>query len=127
MDTTADVDPQAAALLCIKSSVDTTGVLQRWTLEAGANGGYCQWAGVSCTGGKVNSIDLRRDTGAKTLRGVLPPAAAFTGLDGLARFALTRQPGISGTLPADWSQLQQLQDVRLSANALAPFHHPGAI
>jgi hypothetical protein len=119
MNATADVDPQVTALLRIKGSVDTTGVLTGWTVDAGANGGYCQWVGVSCNGNTVHGIELRPNKGVKGLKGVLPPAAAFEGLENLAQFILAGHQGVSGTIPEDWSQLQQLRDVRLSGNSLA--------
>jgi hypothetical protein len=53
------------------------------------------------------------------LKGTLPPAAAFAGLPQLTCIAIADQAGISGTLPADWSRLKQLQEVRLFNNSIS--------
>lgn len=102
---------QVAALLRIKAHIDTDGVLQGWYAAAGANNSYCSWTGVSCTtSGQVSALQIWSAQTTR-LKGKLPPAAAFQGLSSLTTFALAEQPGISGTLPADWSRLQQLQDI----------------
>ncbi|WIA14567.1 hypothetical protein OEZ85_003084 [Tetradesmus obliquus] len=111
-------DPQVAALLRIKGHIDTTEVLKDWSVAAGTTSAYCAWTGVSCDGNmQVTAIEIWsvHTTG---LKGELPPAAAFEGLNSLTAFTLSQQPGITGTLPADWSQLRQLQDVRVSETSL---------
>jgi Leucine-rich repeat (LRR) protein len=110
-------NPQVAALLRIKESIDTTGKLSDWSIAAGANPNYCSWTGLSCdTSRQVIGITLwsKYVTG---LKGQLPPATAFQDLGGLTKLTLSEQPGISGTLPIDWSQLQ-LQDVRIGENSM---------
>lgn len=108
-------DPQAVALLRIRTHIDTSGALSDWTIAAGSTGpAYCSWTGVSCSSTRqVTDIGIWsiHTTG---LKGRLPPAAAFHGLSSLTTFTLAEQPGITGTLPADWSQLRQLRDVRIS-------------
>jgi hypothetical protein len=105
-------DQQLEALLRIKEAVDTTGVLQAWDRAAGGDGGYCNWPGVQCSSQrKVQSVTFNSTTvpGEDGLQGTLPPAAAFSGLDSLTSIVFLDQFSITGTLPADWSTLQQLQ------------------
>jgi hypothetical protein len=107
-------DPQLEALLRIKASIDTTDMLQTWSRASGANGGYCNWTGVQCGSGRsVQSININDTVVASGLQGTLPPAAAFSGLDNLTSIVFINQASIGGTLPADWSVLQQLQVIQL--------------
>jgi hypothetical protein len=114
-------DPQLDALLRVKAAIDTTGVLQGWTRSTGADGGYCSWQGVLCAKGTSNVywVNIWPGGGTNGLQGTLPSAAAFTGLRGLTHLCISDQPGITGTLPADWSSLTALQDVRLPNNSLS--------
>jgi hypothetical protein len=120
---TAVSDPQLDALLRLKAAMDGKGVLQGWNRGAGANAGYCyvDWVGVYCAKGTstVYSINLWPGTGVQGLKGTLPPAAAFTGLEGLTQIAIGDQPGLTGTLPADWSRLTQLTEIMLNNNSLS--------
>jgi Leucine-rich repeat (LRR) protein len=118
-------DPQLEALLRIKEHIDKDGVLRDWFRASGANGGYCEWLGVNCTDGKVTAINLWYGTkkvgvAAKLtgLKGKLPPASAFQGLNGLTFITIGDQTTIQGTLPDDWSQLQQLQFLSVANNSL---------
>lgn len=108
-------DPQAAALLRIKAQMDTSGVLTSWKIEPGATGAtYCSWTGVSCSSNKqVTAVGLW-SFHTTSLQGKLPPATAFQGLSSLTAIYLAEQPGITGTLPADWSLLRQLQVIWLA-------------
>jgi hypothetical protein len=114
-------DPQLEALLRIKAAIDTTGVLQDWTRSTGADGGYCSWQGILCAKGTSNVywINIWPGGGTNGLQGTLPGVAAFAGLRGLTHICISDQPGITGTLPADWSTLTGLQDVRLPNNSLS--------
>jgi hypothetical protein len=112
-------DRQLDALLCIKDYIDTTGVLKDWNVDTGVNGGYCDWTGVSCTLCQVDSINIWSGTGITGLKGKLPPASAFQGLNGLTFITIGDQlTGIQGKLPDDWSQLQQLQFLSVANNSL---------
>ncbi|KAF6244013.1 hypothetical protein COO60DRAFT_121768 [Scenedesmus sp. NREL 46B-D3] len=116
----ASGDPQLEALLRVKAAVDSAGVLRDWTRAGGASGRYCRWKGVVCTKGttSVYLINIWTGSGIQGLKGTLPPAAAFAGLGGLTKIGISDQPGITGTLPADWSRMAQLQDIRLADNSL---------
>lgn len=110
-------DPQAAALLRIKAHIDTSGALKDWKIDAGATGAtYCSWPGVSCdTSRQVIAIVISGWWNLTSgLKGKLPPATAFQGLSSLTGITIGRQPGITGTLPADWSQLRRLQIIWLA-------------
>ncbi|WIA42770.1 hypothetical protein OEZ86_008710 [Tetradesmus obliquus] len=113
-------DPQLEALLKIKAAIDTTGKLEEWNMAAGTSGGYCKWRGVLCNDGTTRVYDLTLNPagGTEGLKGTLPPVAAFKGLAGLTGLDISDQPGISGTVRADWSRLGQLQDMRLGNNSL---------
>jgi hypothetical protein len=112
------------SLLQIKSFIDKAGVLKSWNRQAGQNKGYCKggWVGVKCYYNKqvVDTIMLTRikDT-IQALQGHLPPASAFQGLPGLQVFCIAGQPTLVGTLPPDWSSLQNLQYVGLLNNGLS--------
>jgi hypothetical protein len=118
---TSKSDPQLEALLQLKAAIDTTGVLQDWTRSTGSDGGYCSWQGIGCVKGTstVYWINLWQGGGVAGLQGTLPAAAAFAGLKGLTQICISDQPGIVGTLPADWASMVQLQDVRLPNNSLS--------
>lgn len=107
-------DPQLEALLRVKAAVDTTGKLEEWRRVAGPGASYCTWRGVKCRMGKVYSISLW----SNGMQGTLPCADAFHGLANLTRITIGDQRGISGTIPADWSRLQQLEDIRISRNSI---------
>jgi hypothetical protein len=111
-------DPQLDALLRIKQYNDTGGVLKEWSSGTGANGAYCSWTGISCTDGKVTEIDIWSGKGITDLKGKLPPAGAFSGLDSLVEVTISDQPGITDTLPDDWARLQQLRHVSVANNSL---------
>jgi hypothetical protein len=82
----------------------------------------CGWTGVTCdTGtGRVTDIifwDQAANTSKVQLSGGLPSGALLRRLLALKRIALPRS-GVRGTLPEDWSQLQQLAVVSLYDNKL---------
>jgi hypothetical protein len=113
------VDPQLNSLLKVKAAIDTTGVLEEWSSATGAAGGYCSWRGVECIGKTyVTGINIWSGPGIQGLQGTLPPAAALSGLPNMTVLNIGEQPGIKGTLPADWSRMTQLEDVRLTKNSL---------
>jgi hypothetical protein len=101
---------------------DTTGLLKEWIIASGTKGGFCNWKGVLCTNGTstVYSINIWYETlkGITGLRGKLPPASAFQGLSNLTSITIGDQAGITGTLPADWSRLQQMEELWLGNNGL---------
>lgn len=99
----------------MKAAIDPSNALSWWTRVAGTNGGYCKWSGVLCADGKFGKTTVTSIYTAlmDTLQGTLPPAAAFSGLDGLTSIDFHHQSWFSGTLPADWSNLKQLQVIQL--------------
>ncbi|WIA42784.1 hypothetical protein OEZ86_008723 [Tetradesmus obliquus] len=111
----AGSDPQLEALLRVKAATDTTGKREEWRRTAGVAGAYCKWRGVACIDGTHTVYKIHIHDG---LTGTLPHAAAFDGLAGLTEIDISHQPGISGTVPADWSRLSQLQDIRVANNSL---------
>jgi Leucine-rich repeat (LRR) protein len=120
--TSASGDPQLEALLKVKAALDTKHILRDWSRGSGsgARGSYCKWKGVECNDGSslVHQISMCSESGVQGLHGTLPPAAAFAGLDYLTDVVISDQPGITGTLPADWSRLTKLQDIQLNINSL---------
>lgn len=111
-------DAQLEALLSIKTFIDKTGVLQWWSKAAGANGSYCDWQQINCNNGSVVDVILWTGSGVEGLQGSLPPADALQGLTQLTTLNIGGQHGITGTLPADWGQLQQLQQIILVNGSL---------
>lgn len=78
----------------------------------------CNWTGVACAGGDVDSINLAFIGGNATsrLRGPLPTfeEVTFPDMDSLSLGGNV----FSGTLPAEWAQQPSLMDVDLSGNNL---------
>ena len=68
---------------------------------------FCRWPGVSCTAGRVTSLDVG-------VTGTLSPAVGD--LTHLKVFNLTDN-GISGTIPASLGRLQRLSYLSLCDNA----------
>ncbi|KAF6254509.1 hypothetical protein COO60DRAFT_1540537 [Scenedesmus sp. NREL 46B-D3] len=118
--TSSIADPQLEALLSIQQAIDTTGVLHRWNKASGAAGGYCRWEGVTCMASTTNVIGIRiySGVGIQGLKGVLPAGTIVGRLDKLIEFTISHQPGVTGTLPADWSLLTSLEYVQMLSNAL---------
>jgi hypothetical protein len=87
----------------------------------------CSWRGVSCstdpsTGTRqVQALLLSSSISSapvEGLKGRLPPASALKLLPALTTVHVSGQPGVSGPVPASWSELSQLEDVRLHENDL---------
>lgn len=126
----ARADSQLDALLAVRTHIDRDGVLTDWTRANGASGRYCLWQGVVCAGAPgsngsssppvVEGVLLDATSShVRRLRGMLPPAAALSGLPHLARIVISDQGrGITGSLPADWAGLPRLAFLRLKDNAL---------
>ena len=112
--------PQLRALLALKSALDRTNTLTSWTPARGVNGGFCStfagvgFPGIKCDAGK-NVIDI--NLYQMNLSGTLPPAEVLVGLPRLIALDFS-ETGIRGMLPANWSQLVQLEDIRMSGNEL---------
>jgi Leucine-rich repeat (LRR) protein len=108
-------ESQQKALPRIAAALDHNNVLRQHSWERYSSNDYCSWTGVGCGAKSPSVAALNLDTawGIKGLQGTLPAAAAFAGLDELTDLSIKSQPGIAGTLPADWSSLKQLQDVWL--------------
>ncbi|KAK3120595.1 hypothetical protein QOZ80_9AG0690600 [Eleusine coracana subsp. coracana] len=98
------------ALLAFKARVtDPTGALASWN----ASTHFCRrWAGVTCTAGRVTSLDLSE----RRLTGTLPPAIG--NLTHLSSLNLT-QNGISGSIPASLGRLHRLSYLSLCDNAFS--------
>jgi hypothetical protein len=114
----AGADPQLDALLQIKEAVDTTGVLWQWSKMAGANGTYCMWKGLTCSDAAIQTLALSNDT-TPGLQGTLPPATVFHRLTALTTVSIESQPKIFGTLPSDWAELQQLEDITIAKTTVS--------
>lgn len=110
-ETTEPADPQLDALLQFKNAIDKDGVLKGWNTNSGANRGYCKWKGVECKDGKVTFLQISTDKGHHGLKGTLPPASALAGLTSLTVIGLHNQTGVSGSVPADWGALVQLEEI----------------
>jgi hypothetical protein len=111
---------EVAALLAIKRVIDPPGTaLADWKAGAGAP---CNWTGVVCEEGpqSVSRLVFWSNTDQQPLvklSGKLPSGALLRRLPNLISIAWD-STGVSGTLPADWSQLTQLGAAGLSGNAL---------
>jgi hypothetical protein len=104
------------SLLKIKQAVDTTGLLQHWDRTSGD---YCKWDEVTCADGTKDVIAIQISAGSvEGLTGVLPPGSALAGLEKLTSISIRQQPGINGTLPADWAKLTGLEAIQLADNSL---------
>ena len=105
---------QLDALSNIKLAIDRGDVLKSWTRSSGANGGYCNWSGIKCDGNR-NVVSVEPEG---KLNGVLPDVSALQALPKLVKMNLAEN-GFQGTLPADWSALNNLQELYLSGNQLS--------
>ncbi|CAN6173501.1 unnamed protein product [Urochloa humidicola] len=95
------------ALLAIKAAVsDPFGKLRSWNDTAH----FCRWLGVSCTVGRVTSLNVS----GLGLTGTLSPAIG--NLSHLNVLNLTNN-GISGSIPASLGQLRRLMYLSLGENA----------
>lgn len=119
------VDPQLEALVYLQKHIDQTGSMRSWTWESGQNGSYCNWQGVKCktiNGTRyVSNIRIESRSRFVGLVGVLPRASVLLGLPGLARLVIRDQPGITGPLQEDWSNLtalKYLEEITLDSNSL---------
>jgi hypothetical protein len=117
------VEPQpssgeVAALLLIKQVLDPLGtVLSAWRPGRGAP---CNWPGIFCDdSNRVRAIDIwERTIPGVRLSGRLPGAVLLRRLPALTYIGLVETGGLTGTLPADWSQVPQLQAIFLMGNSL---------
>jgi hypothetical protein len=99
---------QLRALLAFKAAVDKQGTLD-WTAEGGANAGYCNFYGVGCDAqSNIAIIGIIEEN----LGGTLPPGSVLAPLTALISIHLGNT-GVSGTLPANWGALNQLEDIRI--------------
>ena len=105
---------QLDALLSIKRAIDPSNKLSWWRRESGANGGYCKWAGVKCDASK-DVIEVFPVTG---LKGDLPDVHSLLALPKLVSINFWHNH-VQGTLPADWSNLANLQELVLRFNMLS--------
>lgn len=112
----ASLASQMQALLQVKAAVDKKGVLNTWTTALGTNGGYCsQFVGVTCDEMQfVTNISLTRGNSG-IMGGTLPPASSFMALPRL-KSILFYELDITGTLPADYGNLTQLQVIHVEGN-----------
>jgi Leucine-rich repeat (LRR) protein len=104
----ADTD-DADALLAFKAGVtDPTGALASWNATAH----LCRWSGVTCTDGRVTSLDVSE----RRLTGTLSPAVG--NLTYLETLNLTAN-GMSGPIPASLGRLRRLSYLSLCDNAFS--------
>ncbi|GJN25711.1 hypothetical protein PR202_gb13574 [Eleusine coracana subsp. coracana] len=98
------------ALLAFKARVtDPTGALASWN----ASTHFCRrWAGVTCTAGRVTSLDVSE----RRLTGTLSPSIG--NLTYLSSLNLN-QNGISGSIPASLGRLRRLSYLSLCDNAFS--------
>jgi hypothetical protein len=112
---------EVLALLAIKRVLDPPGTaLLDWV--AGSPN-PCNWTGVRCTKSskRVWALDFwsgAPNTPKVRLSGQLPSGALLRHLPALVYIELT-EAGMGGTLPEDWSQLRQLEEVHLADNRLS--------
>jgi hypothetical protein len=113
---------EVAALLAIKRVLDPPGTaLKDWQPSSTSP---CRWTGVTCDAGgkRVTRIDLGWDAATRKprvqLSGRLPSGALLRRLPALVYLAFD-STGVSGSLPEDWSQLRQLEEVYLTSNKLS--------
>ncbi|KAL6873498.1 hypothetical protein ACP4OV_013580 [Aristida adscensionis] len=100
-------DTDRDALLAFKAAVsDPSGALRSWNDTVH----FCRWPGVSCTAGRVTSLDVSE----RRLAGTLPLAVGD--LAYLELFNLTRNT-ISGSIPASLGRLRRLSFLSLCDNA----------
>ncbi|KAI8465939.1 MAG: hypothetical protein J3K34DRAFT_486177 [Monoraphidium minutum] len=104
----ANVALQRWSLFKLQAAADPAGALP-WAPAAAAGLAYCNFEGVNCD--KWGNV-LIINTGGAELRGTLPPAAALVNLKQLKIFEAA-SANLTGTLPADWSALRQLEEVVL--------------
>lgn len=111
-------------MLELRKHIDKHGVL-KWSVQAGAGQGYCDWRQVACSGGAagknrvITGILLCSCKEVAGLQGTLPPASVLRSFPGLTDFSVTSQPGVSGTLPSDWSSLNSLVDIRIGNTSVS--------
>ncbi|GJN39062.1 hypothetical protein PR202_gb28156 [Eleusine coracana subsp. coracana] len=105
----AAADTDGDALLAFKAGVtDPTDALASWN----ATTPFCRWAGVTCTSGRVTSLDVSE----RRLTGTLSPAIG--NLTQLEVLNLTRN-GVSGRVPASLGRLHRLSYLSLCDNAFS--------
>ena len=114
-DATSALDSQLEALLKVKASIDKTGVLKTWKRSSGFNGGYCDWGDTVICDDQQNVVKLELDK--KGLQGTLPSGQTLSGLPMLLDIFMAKNE-ITGTLPADWGILKQLEVIYLNTNKL---------
>ncbi|KAL6596912.1 hypothetical protein ACP70R_047046 [Stipagrostis hirtigluma subsp. patula] len=103
----ATADNDREALLAFKAGVsDPAGALRSWNDTAHS----CRWPGVSCTAGRVTSMDVSRHGLTGTL------SSAVGDLTYLRVLNLSSN-GISGSIPPSLGRLQRLSYLGLSDNA----------
>jgi hypothetical protein len=109
---------EVAALLAIKRVLDPPGTaLQDWQPSSPTP---CSWTGVTCDAGskQVTRINFISVAAKVQLSGQLPSGALLRRLPGLVYLSLSAT-GVGGPLPEDWSQLKQLEQIRLGDNKLS--------
>jgi hypothetical protein len=114
----SSISDEVAALLAIKRVMDPPGTaLKDWQPGSSTP---CSWTGVTCDTGsrRVITISLY-DAGRAMvqLSGKLPSGALLRRLPRLVKIVLD-QTGVSGSLPEDWSQLRQLEELYAYDNNL---------
>jgi hypothetical protein len=120
LNSSGGVNEEVRALMAIKRVLAPVGRgLQDWQLDSPTP---CSWTGVVCKEGaqSVTKLLFWRSADQQPLvklSGKLPSAALLRRLPKLVSISFD-STGVSGTLPADWSQLTQLRVAALSGNAL---------
>jgi Leucine-rich repeat (LRR) protein len=83
-----------------------------YTLACCAAVDPCEWAGVTCTAGRVTALSLPFSTGAKLTGSLAPELATLSELQTLNLF----NNSLTGPLPPEWGGLPALQSLNLGSN-----------
>ncbi|KAL6874015.1 hypothetical protein ACP4OV_014097 [Aristida adscensionis] len=103
----AAADTDQNALLAFKAAVsDPSGALRSWNDTVH----FCRWPGVSCTAGRVTSLDVSE----RRLAGTLSPAVGDLAYLDVLNLTMN---SISGSIPASLGRLRRLSYLSLCDNA----------
>lgn len=111
---------QMAALVAIRQALvgNAADLLADWQpTRAAAGGDYCKWPGVECAAGSKDVKVIKLEW--KGFTGTLPSGVVLSELPSLEDITINYNPGLSGTLPSDWSLCPQLRSIFVWVNNLS--------